>query len=219
MKRVLLLGVLAALFAGQASAATYEMDRDTAALLRAITWSDPGFGNELYYIGYDPGVAPADWIWGPSPNYGADMEYAVGFYGHLNILGTADALASVNIGLNGAKALSGTYDSFVLPIANDDQQIWEYKLYVNTTGTDYASAGWTSLAGGTQASLDLPLGAGVDFSTLEDIGFVVQFNKATTGGGTTISDDFHTSVVPVPGAVLLGLLGLAAAGVKLRRIA
>jgi len=122
----LLVVLVFAWFASQASASVYQMDRDTAALLRAVTWSDPGFGNELYYVGYNPGAAPADWIWGPSPTYQAEMEYAVGFYGHLNILGTADALASVNIGLNGAQALTGTYDGFVLPIANDDQQLWEY---------------------------------------------------------------------------------------------
>jgi hypothetical protein len=39
-----------------------------------------------------------------------------------------------------------------------------------------------------------------------------------TGGGTT-SFDATSSVVPVPGAILLGFLGLGAAGLKLRRFA
>lgn len=219
MKRILLLSVMVGLFAGQASAGLYTMDRDTAALLRAVSWSDPGPGNSIDYIGYDPGSGVADKIWGPFPTYGADMEYAVGFAGHLLILGAGGQFASVNIGLNGAKALAGTYDSFVLPISNDNQQIWEYKLYVDTTGTDYLSAGWTSLAPGTQATLALPFGTDVDFATLADIGFIVQFNRATTGGGTNTSDDFHTSVVPVPAAVLLGFLGLGTVGLKLRRFA
>jgi hypothetical protein len=39
-----------------------------------------------------------------------------------------------------------------------------------------------------------------------------------TGAGTT-SFDLHSTVVPVPGAVLLGILGLGAAGLKLRKYA
>jgi len=33
------------------------------------------------------------------------------------------------------------------------------------------------------------------------------------------SDDFHVSLVPVPAAVILGMLGLGAAGWKLRKFA
>ena len=39
-----------------------------------------------------------------------------------------------------------------------------------------------------------------------------------TGSGTT-SFDAESTVVPVPGAILLGILGLSAAGIKLRRFA
>ena len=37
------------------------------------------------------------------------------------------------------------------------------------------------------------------------------------GGGTYAIDDLEFTPVPVPGAVLLGLLGLSAAGIKLRK--
>jgi len=215
MKRFLLLSMIIGLFAGQASAAMYTMDVATAAQLDAVSFSDAG---NMFYIGYNPGLL-VDRIAYADPSYGADMEYAVGFAGRLLITGAGQQFASVNIGLDGATPLAGTYDGFFLPLSNDDQQTWEYKLYVNTTGPDFLSPTWTSLAGGTTANMVLPFGGNVNFNTLTDIGFIVQFNKATTGRGTNDSDDFHVSVVPVPAAVLLGVLGLAVAGWKLRRFA
>lgn len=217
MKKLTIIMSCAALCIGNVSAMAdpYEMDVATAAQLDAQSWSDAG---NMFYIGYNPG-ALADRIAYTDPSYGADMEYAVGFAGRLLISGTGGQFASANIGLGPNVSLAGTYDSFVLPISNDNQQTWEFKLYVNTTGADYLSSSWTSLAGGNQATLSLDFGGGVDFATLEDIGFIIQFNKATTGEGTNWSDDFHASVVPVPGAVLLGILGLSIVGVKLRKYA
>jgi hypothetical protein len=226
MKRFILFTLLIGLFAVQANADMYTMDAITAAQLRAVSWSgDTTTGNnEIGYIGYNPG-APADWVFGDLASFGATMNLAVGFRGNLDDT-TGDGFASVNLGvpstntdlLTTLQGL-GSFDGFVLPISNDDQQIWEFRLYVNTKGSNYVSS-WTPLAGlGTKATLSLPFGSSVDFSTLEDIGFMVQFNKATTGGGTNTSDDFHTSVVPVPGAILLGILGLSVAGIKLRKYA
>jgi hypothetical protein len=218
---IILCCVALSLSSSSTMADPFEMDRDTAALLDAVSWTDAG---SMYYIGYNPG-GTADRIAYTDPAYGANMKYSVGFSGRLFIDPTindtlndpSDQFASVNIGLNGAKVLTGTYDSFVMSISNDDNQTWEYKLYANTTGNNYLSSSWTSLASGDTATLTLDFGTDVDFATLKDIGLIIQFNKATTGGGTNFSDDFHTSVVPVPGAVLLGLLGLSIAGVKLRK--
>lgn len=67
-----------------------------------------------------------------------------------------------------------------------------------------------SLTAPSHSFYTLDFGADRDFSTLQDIGFIIE-----TGSST--GDTFHTSVVPVPGAVLLGMLGLGAVGIKLRR--
>lgn len=216
MKRILLISLVLGLFAGSASADMYVMDQATAELLYDVSWTGE-LSYDMKYVGDNPGGI-GDKIYGSQLVYGATMEYLVGFAGNIIVDTTGgNTVASVNIGLGREVNLTGEYDGFALPISNDDQQIWEYKLYVNTTGADYISDSWTPLAGGTQSTLVLPFNALVDFSTLTDIGFIIQFNVASTGGGTNYSDDFHTSVVPVPGAVLLGLLGLGVAGWKLRK--
>jgi hypothetical protein len=227
MKRILLFGVMVGLFAGQGQASAdlyYTMDVPTAAQLTAVSWSDAqSYG--MRYIGYNPGNL-ADRISGNEPEYGALMGYAVGFAGNITVdralKNGTNTVASVNIGLGPNVSLAGIYDGFFLPISNDNQQTWEYKLYVDTdagSGIEYVSPSWTPLAAGTRTTLTLPFGTEVNFSTLNDIGFIIQFNMATTGGnGQSWSDDFHTSVVPVPGALLLGLLGLGTVGAKLRRL-
>jgi hypothetical protein len=204
--------------------ADYTMDIPTAAQLYAVSWSQGNNAeNSMYYIGYKPG-ALADRISGTYSSYGAYMEYAVGFAGHLQIM-DGGQFASVKIGLGPNNTLAGIYDGFQLPISNDNNQIWEYKLYAETAGdtTYYESPNWTPLIAGTQATLTLAFGEDVNFEDLIDIGFIIQFNKNTTGlvngEPSNIGDDFHTSVVPVPGAVLLGLIGLCAAGLKLRKFA
>ena len=53
-----------------------------------------------------------------------------------------------------------------------------------------------------------------------NIGFQIGGNmEEPWGGGSNPSnpDTYHMDVIPVPGAFLLGMLGLSAAGVKLRR--
>ena len=180
--------------------------------------------NEIYYRGYNPGTS-AEKIAGIYNSYGAEMEYGVGFAGHLiideslvNQLGDpANQYASVKIGLGTNTSLSGTYDGYSLPISNDDNQIWEYKLYVNTTGGNYLSSNWTALDPGIQSTLFLDFGGDVNFDTLTDIGYLIQFNKLTTGLNINTSDDYHTSVVPVPGALLLSLIGLGTLRMRFSR--
>jgi hypothetical protein len=224
MKRILLLSVMVGLFAGQASAGLYTMDATTAAQLRAVSFSDVGGGNDITYIGYNPGGL-GDRVYGTFNTYGASMLYAVGFRGGLDDT-SGDGFASVKIGAKGQAVLStikglGSFDGFFLPISNDNNQKWQYDLYVDTVGPTPAGVHyvtpWATLATGTQTTLALNFGSLVNFSKLTDIGFDVRLNTSLIGGNT--SDDIHTSVVPVPPAFLLGFLGLGAAGWKLRRLA
>lgn len=196
-----------------ASADMYEMDRDTAALLTVQSHSDAEGTHTTYYVGYNPG-APGDLILG-SGHYAAEMNYAVGFYGNLQTDYQED-IASVYWGLGPNHGLTGEYEGFILPISNDNQQVWEFMAYVVTDAGTFRSNPVVSLTG-QQTTTTLALNQAFDFADVLDIGFIVQFNKATTGEGTNSSDDYHVSVVPVPAAMLLGLLGLGTAGMRLRR--
>jgi hypothetical protein len=225
MKKFILICIVFGLFAGQASASLYEMDIATARQLRDVSWSDTSsFGaNILKYVGVKPGDSTV------TPDYGIGvygatnpMYYDVGFVGDLtdntgNSIGGPDGFANVLIGAAGTPALttinnlSGSLTIFTMPISNDNDDFWEYKLYVHTATNIYETA-WTPINAGNQ--LTLSVGAGVPFSSITDIGFGVQLNVASQGA---TSDDFHTSVVPTPAAVLLGVLGLGVAGLKLRK--
>ena len=224
MKRFLLFALVVGLFAGQASAGMYEMDAADALNLRDVTWSDTTVGgsNILKYVGSNPGTAAGDRVYGTSSVYGKPMYYDVGFLGNLEDI-SGDGYASVLIGakantngvLDTIKAL-GSFDSFGMPFSNDNDDSWQYKLYVDTTGGNYATPWSASLSSGGTTYLTLAFVGDVNFNTLTDIGFGIRLDTAASGN---VSDDFHTSVVPVPGAVLLGMLGLSVAGLKLRKFA
>ena len=96
-------------------------------------------------------------------------------------------------------------------------------MFYISGGKEYNSGAYVELAG-TGGSTNLSTGApvgGLDLSTITDIGIRIQGNMIglTPGNSDYPSnpDAFHFSVVPVPAAVLLGILGLSVAGIKLRK--
>lgn len=208
MKRILLTVVLVGLLAGQASAGMYTLDYATATQLRQL--NVPTQQNKLQLVIGTPGtvLSPVYFTNGdiPAPEfYGEVMQMDVGFVGYLQI-GQV-----IQIGLN-KPAIAG-FDSLGAGIANDDDDPWTVQLFATDAGGTHTS-GWVTLSGyspvtGPRATfLTVP---SVDFSTLSSLGFEVS--------GTRPQDVFHISVVPVPAALLLGLLGMTAAGLKLRRFA
>lgn len=215
MKRFLLFALVVGLFAGQASAAMYEMDATTALGLSPITTS-AGDGFTLKYIGSNPGTAAGDKEAGSDPIYGETMLYAVGFTGDLSDF-SLNLSASQTFGLSTAEIgvlPVGPFTGFVLPISNDDNQGWNYRTFVTTSTTYYSP--WGLLAADTTGAFTTALMPETDFSTLTGIGFEIKWIYSA---GDSIGDTFHTSVVPVPGAILLGMLGLSVAGIKLRKFA
>jgi hypothetical protein len=218
MKHLIVFTFWIGLFAVQANADMYTMDASTAAGMRLLAVS-PGDSATLDYVGYRPG-GPGDKVYGVNTEYGAgagNMLYMVGFSGNMNDADQS-GVASLILGLTDP-GLSGTFDGFSLPIANGDDDVWNYRTYVTTgSGTTYSP--WTvGVVPGSVQTLSVST-PGLDYSTLTGIGFNLEFARSLNGGRS--GDDYSVSVVnpvPVPGALLLGFLGLSTVGMKLRKLA
>jgi hypothetical protein len=167
----------------------------------------------LLYVGYNPGGA-GDKVAGSDPIYGDVMNYEVGFSGRLADF-SGDDSAIATIGLS-SPSLTGTFDGFMLPLSNDDNQTWRFQSYVTVGQTTYYSS-WAQLTHEGKTALLADIGADTDFSTVTGIGFMLEWKPSLNG--YSASDDYHASVVPVPAAVVLGMLGLGVAGWRLRRFA
>ena len=224
MKRTLFLALVAvAVFSAQASADFYYYLSETKAAEMTFLSTSPGDTLSLTYIGTYPG-SNAEYISGTEASYGDTMTQLVGFSGNLkDTSGDYEAIQTIGLGsLNEFGDSLGlvpdeTYvDGFQLLIANDNNQGWSYRTYVWEIGNSTRhETEWTTLSNDTQTTLILSTG-NIDFHEVCGIGFEVRW---TYPDGGSISDDFHTSIVPVPAAVILGVLGLGVVGIKLRKYA
>jgi hypothetical protein len=197
------------------------MDADTAIDLRDVTFYNALSTSSLDWVGYNDGTAfptpqAGTGVYG-SGAYGEGMYYQVGFGGFLRDDSFGTPFPSVDIGakantngvLDALQSL-GSFNSYGLYIANDDDDTWEYRLYADTENSNYRSGTWTALTQDKHRFLTLTFpGAGLNFSGLTDIGFEIRATQDT--------DSFHTSVIPVPAAAVLAILGLSVAGIKLRK--
>ena len=109
------------------------------------------------------------------------------------------------------------YDGITSYFENDDDDIWSVQMFYFIGTTEYNSGDFVSLDGGAHTYLTI-MGA-VETDDITEYGFRVMGLMTGQDGNPSQGDAFHVSVVPVPGAILLGLLGLGAAGIKLRKFA
>lgn len=216
MKRILLFTLIIGLFAVQADAGMWAMDVPTAAGM--TNWSVISGGTDtgaLEYVGYNPGTL-ADKISGTLDSYGETMIYEVGFRGELDDYDeSGDAIGKI---YNSSPSLpNNLYGGFTLPLSNDNNQGWSFQAYA-IAPTWSATSNWETLINDSQTTLIASIIGGGDknFSEVTEIGFNIKWTFSP--GGST-SDDFHASLVPVPGAVILGILGLGVVGIKLRKYA
>lgn len=202
MKRVLLTVLVVGLLAGQASAALYELDKVAALQFTNGVVTGPDTGT-LTLVTQDELA------------YGGPMSGAVGYVGFLDesVL-DPDGLALITISALSDAGISGSYDGYTAYFQNDDDDAIQVRLYVVDSGGTYVSP-YAVLNSSAWLTLVQPL----DFDgDVTDIGFQLLYDKFLPNAGSD-PDFFHVSAVPVPGAVLLGMLGLVAAGVRLRRLA
>lgn len=231
MKRFILICIVVGLFAGHASAAMWQLDRFAAREFDNISISSGDYygGNLGVYDGYNTLYASQGT---PLNNYGAlDLlgnPLMSGQVGYVATIGdqTQDGIAIATISALGNAGITDTtaYDGIKSYFQNDNQSNWEVQLFytvANPTGgadIEYNSGAFQQLGpqgGSGWLATGAPVG-GVDLSTVTNIGLRV---KAVFGTGLQPSnpDTFHVSVVPVPAAVILGILGLGVAGLKLRK--
>jgi len=150
--------------------------------------------------------------------------------------GTTDGWASMGWGYGwpavlaaGLGDLTG-YDSYELVFTNTNNSNWFVNLWMNTGWTDapynetnqFYQNGWVEIAPGVSTTVVLDLTTVANLNHVTGIGFQVGGNMIANypyGNNPSNPDVYHINVapVPVPGAVLLGFLGLGYAGMKLRK--
>lgn len=210
MKRMLLFLMVVGLFAAQASGDVYKLDYGTATQFTSGAIL-PGAG-DTDTLTYGPLLTP------PNP-YGVPiMSGDVGFQGGLLDGAGGDTAATVEIFVAGNAGLSGSgYDGITSYFQNDNDDVWSFELFYDDGGGE-RSSGFVGLApGGGSAWLTAPaaVAGSLNLANITKMGFRVMGDFGAQGS----SDTFHVSLVPVPGAILLGVLGLSVAGIKLRKFA
>jgi len=222
MRRSILFILVFGLFAAHANAALWELDKPTALGFTTYTDFDGGGGDTIGSLGvYDKSIG---YVSGTNFGaYGVPFTNEVGFVGGpiVDLDGGGDDLVTAEISYGGDPGLTGSgYDGIAAYIANDNDDIWAYQLFYIIGATEYSSGAFVEVgpAGGhAYLSTGAPGGeGGLDLADIDDIGFRVQ-GDIKGGAYPSGGDTFHASVVPVPAAVWLGMLGLSAAGLRLRK--
>jgi hypothetical protein len=180
-------------------AGTYYFNQTDLESLGAYPYAPGGYTSDVDASGF--AVATN------SVAYGATL--LPGYVGYtMDNVGAYQSFEYVAVGKN--VDLTG-YDAFSMLLRNDNNQSWQYELFVGQGGTVVASTGWSSaFVPGDEGSFSLGFGS---LPGLYDVGFRV--------GRGDQADDMHTSstVVPLPGTMLLTAIGASLVGwVRRRRL-
>ena len=220
MKRFLLFTLVIGLFAVQADAALWDLDAPAARAFTQLSTNSAVY--ELQLVIDNPGTVGSTTYLEKAGFFGADGDVGTNdaIYGDtmVNAVGFAGSSSNIfNLGddpeLWLGKALDGEFaalDTLRIAVSNDNDDIYEYTAW-------YSADDLATIVQGAPLVLSADTHGAVSVVT----GAVVTHFGLTLELDSTEStpDTFHTSLVPVPGAVLLGMLGLSVAGLKLRRFA
>lgn len=229
MKRILLFILVICLFTVQANAAMYLMLDDDDPLTPTVTVLDDGVGD---IENTTPGTivySGAIGVW--TVNVATGLSKPT-----LNAAVPQIHLNSVDVSGGGAGTItvSLTDQGFVMPNTTGATLISEMGGLTMSGGTieltqilDPGNALWGASGHANTVTLTDTYVTTVYGSTLSSPATITAMTpfsltdivKIIHPGVGTTSFDAESTVVPVPGAVLLGILGLSAAGIKLRKYA
>ena len=220
MKKKILLVFCLSLLLGTvpAMAAMYEVDHATALTFRPMStstgWNPVSIEWGGFQTVWDLTTIPETRVWDDPllPLFLTPSQYyeeipwlgEVGFAGYITGHGN-----SMRIGANGA-AIADT-DGLRIFLGNDNQSIWQVRSFANGVALN----DWVALKPGQGVWLETAFAN----TTLTSFGFDVRLDTDQGPDSPSGSDAFHISAVPVPGAILLGMLGLSVVGIKLRKFA
>lgn len=138
------------------------------------------------------------------------VEYEMDMLGDVGLMGFVKRGYSMTVGATAEELglTGGSYDGYQLFVANDNDDPWQVTLYVD----GLESLASVNLLPGESGTLAWNFGEELTLAENTFIGLTLQ-------SGISRTDYFHMSVsaVPVPAAVVIGMLGLGVAGLKLRK--
>ncbi len=210
MKRFLLFLMVVGLLAGQACAATFSLDGGELMSLKLLEFENYGVlmdgpTTDISYAGANPMIG--------------DVGYAV-LLGDRDV-SDADTTAWAKWGYAPSISTNLTgYSEYRLLVANDDNSDWYAQLHLSTLSAGETKSDKMILAPGDSAVLSIALAGISGLNDVTNMGFYMGSDFMGVGGEDPSRRDVsHMSVAhaPIPGAVILGLLGMGVACLKLRK--